>query len=219
MYPLHIVVIAGTSPILTQALSLLLAQQPDLQVAGTATTGSSLHLLLEQYAPHVVLTGPVLDYPDCASLTRTIKAAHPQTGVVLFGAQQPEQIILSAIAAGAEGFVPLCAPLPELLHTIRVVCAGGHCYCPEINLALSRVLRTARKQQEQAPALSPVFTPKERQVLALICQGFTTKDICSALVLTPGTVNTHRKSLLAKTGAQNAAGLVLYAVQNGLVPV
>ena len=108
MHLLHVVVIAGTSPILTDALSLLLAQQPDLQVAGTAHTGSSLQLLIDRYLPHVVLIGPQLDQLDCASLTRTIKAAHPQTGVVVFGADQPEQTIPAVIAAGAEGFVPLC---------------------------------------------------------------------------------------------------------------
>lgn len=219
MRPLHVVVIAGTSPILTQALSLLLAQQPDIQVAGTAPTGSSLHHLLEQYAPHVALTGPLLDYPDYASLTRTIKAAHPQTGLVLFGAHQPEQIILAAIAAGAEGFVPFCAPLPELLHTIRVVCAGGHCYSPEINRSLSRALRSIRKQQEQDSTVLQMLTTKEQQVLTLICQGFTTKDICTTMKLMPGTVHTHRKNLLAKTGAKNVAGLVFYAVKEGIVPI
>jgi DNA-binding NarL/FixJ family response regulator len=212
------IVIAFSSPILAQALSLLLQQQPQIQVSGIVQTPAELQEHLRQYLPRLVLTDTQLGHLDCAALTYELKAVHPEIGIVLFGAPEPTQHIFSAIVAGAEGFVPLHAPFAELLRAIRFADRGQPYTSPDLSKALSHAL--FRMRAKDAARISPfrLLTEKEQQVLAFICREHTTKEICLAMQLKPSTVDTHRKQLLKKTGARNVAGLVLYAVKEGLIP-
>ncbi len=214
----HITVaIAFSSPIFAQGLSLLLQQQPDIQVPQIAHSPTTLQEQIQQFSPQVVLAETHLGHLDCATLTSDLKTSHPEIGIVLFGAPEPSQLILSALVAGAEGFVPLHAPISELFRAIRFVDRGQPYISPDINKVLSQAICHIRARDGAGGLSFPLFTKKEQQVLALICQEYTTKEICKALQLKPSTVNTHRKQLLEKTGAKNVAGLVLFALRNGLL--
>lgn len=211
-------VIAHSSPIFAQGLSLLLQQQPDICVRGIAHSPAVLREQIQQFAPLVVLVETQLGLPDCAFLPFELKTSHPETGIVLFGAAEPSQLILSALVAGAEGFVPKHAPISELLRAIRLADRGQSYISPDLNKGLSQAISRMRAREGGKMPPCSLLTEKEQQVLLLICREYTTKEICQALQLKPSTVDTHRKRLLEKTGAKNVAGLVLYAVREGFVP-
>lgn len=106
--------------------------------------------------------------------------------------------------------------MPELLQAILLVGSGRTYYSPSICRLLNQALHRIR-HQEATNGLCSLLTPKEQQVLELVCRQYTTKDICKTLKLTPGTVHTHRRHLLEKTGAKNVVGLVLYAFKEGIL--
>ncbi|HEY8743312.1 MAG TPA: response regulator transcription factor [Chloroflexota bacterium] len=201
-----------------EGLRLILESQEDLQVVGEAASGNEAvrkSLLLQ---PDVVVMD--LTMPDGGGLeaTEAIKQAFPQTQVLVLTMHDTQEYFFRLLQAGASGYVVKGAHKADLLAAIRAVATGGVYLYPTLAKQLvGDYLRQAR-QGETADQLA-TLTEREREVLQLLVEGQTGREIADVLVLSPATVERHRANLMAKLGLHSRAELIKYALRRGLIQV
>jgi DNA-binding NarL/FixJ family response regulator len=145
---------------------------------------------------------------------RQIRAARPDAPVIVFTAFDTDERIVSAVRAGAQGYLLKGAPRDELFKAIRVVSEGGSLLQPVV---ASKLLQHMSQQATERETSADSLTEREMEVLKLLAQGKTNKEIAAALVISERTVKFHVGSILSKLGAGNRTEAVTIAAQRGLV--
>jgi DNA-binding NarL/FixJ family response regulator len=195
-------------------LKMILSDAPDIEVVFEAGNGEQFFKRLAYEPVDVVILDvemPVLDGVDTLTKLRQTDA---DTRVVMLTMHDSERLINHLMQLGANGFL-LKDEDPEVVRTaVRRVAEDGIYFRDYVSRAL---LRQGRKPKKADGYLGPDLTDRELEVLTLICQELTSKEIGERLFISARTVEGHRRSLQEKTGARNIVGLVLYAVRNGLV--
>jgi DNA-binding NarL/FixJ family response regulator len=145
---------------------------------------------------------------------QTLRAC-PGARVVILSAYSDERSVTDAIRAGARGFVIKRASRGDLFDAIRAVASGSVYLSQEVS---QRLIAQISSGVETTPAMDcPTLTPRERQVLRMIAEGKSSKDIASEIGLSPETVRSYRKAMMKKLGVHNVAGLTQLAISNGIV--
>jgi DNA-binding NarL/FixJ family response regulator len=207
------ILIVDDHPIVRDGLEAILGTQPDFQVSGAAASGEEALSLFEGQRPDVVLLDLEMPGMDGVEVIRKLRKKNPGVRIVVFTAFDTDERILSAVQAGAKGYLLKGVPRSELFEAIRVVHQGGSLLQPVV---ASRLLnQIAAPDSEAAPVEE--LTPREKDVLLLLAQGQQNKEIAAELVITERTVKFHISSILAKLGAGNRTEAVRIAVQQGLV--
>lgn len=207
------ILIVDDHPIVRDGLVAILGTQPDLQVVGAAASGQEALALFGQLQPDVVLLDLEMPGMDGVELIRQLRQAQAEVRVVVFTAFDTDERILSALQAGAKGYLLKGAPRTELFEAIRVVHQGGSLLQPVV---ASRLLnQIATPGPEEAPVEE--LTQREQEVLQLLAQGKQNKEIAAELAITERTVKFHISSILGKLGAGNRTEAVRIALQEGLV--
>ncbi len=198
------------------------------QVVGEADDGAAARDLVRQTRPDVVLMD--LRMPGLSGLaaTRLLKAEFPELPVVILTASEEEDDLFEAVKSGAQGYLLKSDP-PETVATLVEAAARGEAaLTPHLALRIPQELSQQTKTTP-APARSParpapaedlveLLTAREREVLELLVQGATNKEIARRLVVSENTVKYHLKNILGKLHLQNRAQVVAYALKHGLVP-
>ena len=185
----------------------MLEDEPDMQVVGEAGEGEEAIKLATQLHPQVVVMDCALPAMNGLEATRQILAHLPDTAVLMLSMHTESTWVRQAIAAGAKGYVLKNALDLELGAAIRKVAAGETIFAPEL---------------EQRPALKgerSALTPRELEVLQMIVDGKSNKEIAIALELSANTVAVHRANIMNTLGIHKTAELVVYAIRAGLVNV
>jgi DNA-binding NarL/FixJ family response regulator len=185
----------------------MLEDEPDMQVVGEAGEGEEAIRLATQLHPQVVVMDCALPAMNGLEATRQILAHLPDTAVLMLSMHTESTWIRQAIAAGAKGYVLKNALDLELGAAIRKVAAGETVFAPEL---------------EQRPALKgerSALTPRELEVLQMIVDGKSNKEIAIDLELSANTVAVHRANIMNTLGIHKTAELVVYAIRAGLVNV
>jgi DNA-binding NarL/FixJ family response regulator len=206
--------VADDHPVVRDGLVAMLSTQPDFVVVGEAATGIEAVERAAVLAPDVVLLDLEMPGMDGVEALRRIRAARPDVPVIVFTAFDTDERILGAVQAGARGYLLKGAPRDELFKAIRVVGKGGSLLQPVV---ASKLLQHISRQSDKPAASVEVLTDRETEVLALLAQGKTNKEIAAALVISERTVKFHVGSILGKLGAGNRTEAVTIAVQRGLV--
>src|SRR3954471_343293 len=204
------ILIADDHPIVREGLIAVLETQPDFVVVGEAANGA---LAVERAAalrPDVILLDLQLPEIDGVAALRAIRAADAGAKVIIFTAFDTDERILSAVQAGAQGYMLKGAPREELFQAIRVVHGGGSLLQPVV---AARLLR----QVSSAPTLPEPLTERELEVLGLLAKGRQNKEIANELFISERTVKFHVSAILAKLGVGNRTEAVSKAAQLGLV--
>lgn len=211
------VILADDQEIVRRGIKLLLEREmPALQIVGDASDGREAVRLARELRPDVAvldLAMPVLNGLDAA---REIRRHVPLTKTILLTGYAEDRRVLQALRAGINGYVVKTQPPRELAQAIEEVARGGVYLSPVVSRAVAEAFFTA----EQSPAgrlPSERLTPRERQVLQLVAEGKTTKEIATILGVSVKTTESHRTRMMHKLGVQTAAGLVRYAIREGLV--
>ena len=184
----------------------ILEDEPDIDVVGEAADGGEAVKLADQLKPKVIVMDCAMPGTSGLDATRQILAKNPDALVLMLSMHPEETLVKQAMDAGARGYVLKNAVDLELGAAIRRVAAG------------ERVLDS---QLQRPPVLkgsrSAALTPRELEVLQLIVEGKSNKEIAAVLNLSANTVAVHRANMMDALGAHKTAELVVYAIRNGLV--
>ena len=182
-----------------------LAVVPDLQVIGEAASGADALELAAALAPDLMLVDVGMRGMNGIELATQLRQRHPAIRVLMLSMYDNREYVLSAIRAGARGYVLKESPTEEILAAISSVCAGGTYFSAQIlDLAL-----------QQGVSSVPQLTAREHEVLLLLAHGRSNKLVARALDIGVRTVETHRLSLRRKLGVDSPSDLLKIAVQNG----
>ncbi len=199
-------------------IAMVLDSQPDLEVVGQAEDGDQVPGLVAQSRPDVVVMDVRMSRVDGVTATRrlhdTLGEAAPR--VLVLTTFDFDEAAVSAIEAGASGFVLKDAEPLELLRAVRVVAAGGSLLAPSVT---RRVIEQFAGAGTRAVTVHPQMgelTEREREMVAWVATGRSNDEIAAELVISPATVRTHVSRAMIKLGARDRAQLVVFAIQSGL---
>jgi two-component system response regulator NreC len=210
------VLLAEDHAIVREGIRRLLAAEPDIVVVGEAADGEAAVRLTENLRPDVVCMD--ISMPGLSGLeaTRQIKARFPEVGIVVLTMHEEEAYFYELVKAGASGYVLKRASARDLVDAVRAV-AGGHTFLhPVIARRLVREHEHPGGRDDDRRRYDGL-TERERQVVRLIANGKTNREIAEALHISVKTVETHRTHIMEKLDLHDRAHLVRYAVRKGLV--
>ena len=208
------ILIADDHGVLRAGLRALLNAEPGLEVVGEAADGLTALQLAAELRPDVALMDLSMPGLDGIQVTRQLKETLPGTRVLILTVHEDESLLREAIQAGASGYIIKRAVESELINAIRAVCSGDLYVHPTLTRALLRDLSPAIAS-DQAPTES--LTPREIDVLRLIAQGYTNRQVAEKLHVSVRTVESHRANLTSKLDIASRAELVRYAREHGLL--
>jgi DNA-binding NarL/FixJ family response regulator len=209
------VVLADDHVVLRSGLKALLEAEPDLEVVGEASTGVQAVERARNLNPDVVVMD--LDMPEMGGLdaTREIAALGKETRVLVLTMHAEEDQLLAVLDAGGSGFIRKTKAEEDLIRAIRSVARGEVFLYPNATRMLLQRYRQAEEQGEASPLEE--LSDREREVLALTAEGYSSTEIGKKLFLSPKTVDTYRSRLMQKLGISHRAELVKFALRTGLL--
>jgi DNA-binding NarL/FixJ family response regulator len=208
------ILVVDDHPVVREGLVAMLQTQPDFEVVGEAGSGGEGLAMISNFAPDVVLLDLELPGVDGVGVLRQLREANAPTRVIVFTVFDTDDRIISAVRAGAAGYLLKGAPRSELFAAIRAVYSGGSLLQP---LVASTVLRHVAQRDHADEPPAPNLTPRERSVMELLARGKSNKEIAAALEVAERTVKFHVSAIFAKLGATNRTEAVTRAVQAGIV--
>jgi DNA-binding NarL/FixJ family response regulator len=204
------VFITDDHPLVLEGLRSLLGNEKEVELAGYATNGQSCIDFFTNNTADVILMDIGLPDMSGIDLCEIIKTQHPGVMVLALSSFNDGHNINAMMEKGASGYVIKNADKEELLQAIHEVSKGRTYFCFEAGHA-------ARKESNNAKKPLPPLTRREKEVLQLIAEGYTNPEIAEKLFVSSATVDTHRKSLLAKLDVKNTALLIRFAMEHKLV--
>ena len=186
------------------------------QLVAEANTAAETLSICQRFAPDLLLLDVDMAGKSGVALVADIKRVAPATHVLLYCTTVEEGDVLAAMRAGADGFLEKTCSRSDFLQAIERVCSGDHYLCPRTVNVLAKSLRRKGSQESETPGRSQL-TRREKEILALISAGDSSKEIAKKLFLSVSTVETHRANVMTKIGARNVAQLIQYGFQNGLI--
>ena len=211
------VIVADDQTAVREGLVLLLGTLPGIAVAGEAADGDAAVDLVTAVHPQVVLMDLNMPVCDGVTATRRISADHPGTRVVVLTTYADDESIISALQAGALGYLTKDATRAEIGRAVLTAAAGQAVLDPAVQ---QRLLSAAtRGHDASGPPVGPAgdgeLTPREAEVLRLIADGRSNREIARALFVSEATVKTHVNRIFAKTGSRDRAQAIRYAYTHG----
>lgn len=205
------VLLADDHTIVRQGLKLILASQPDFEVVGEAANGREAADLAEKLRPDIVLMDVQMPDLNGIEATRRMVAANSRLKVLVLSMHKEALYVREVLKAGARGYILKDAIDTELLSAMRSVARGDGYISP----AVSGALLSDYREQSSNPL--DTLSTREREVLQLIAEGKTNKEVATRLNLSVYTVDSHRGKIMEKLNLHSAGELVRFAMKNGLV--
>lgn len=208
------VIIADDHAIVRAGLRLLLSSESDMEIVGEADGGKDAYALVNELFPEILILDLSMPDMDGIELSRLIHTQFPQIKILILTVHQDESLLREAMKVGASGYILKQAAETELITAIRTVQKGDIFVQPSMLRALLLPVKPEVKSD-----LDPeeVLTPREREILFLIIQGYTNKEIADELGISPRTVEGHRANLTAKLNISSRVDLLRYARSHGLI--
>ena len=210
------VLIADDHAVLRAGLRMLLGAQPDMEVVGEAADGDEAVRKVLETRPDIALIDITMPVTGGVKAIERIRQQCPETRVLVLTMHEVPAYLRSALAAGASGYVVKSAAGSELLSAIRGVHRGRTVLDPALAAVVVQGALGKRTVGSQAGGPGNLLSPREREVLDLVAQGYTNQKIADRLGLSVKTVETYRSRLVEKLGLRSRADLVRYALDSGL---
>ncbi len=204
------IILADDHSVVRQGIRILLERE-SFEVVGEAANGLEAVRLAEKHQPDIAILDLSMPVMNGITAVGQIRDVSPRTKVVLLTMYTEEHHILQALRAGVNACVTKTQAVEHLIVAIREVCAGGVYLSPSVSGAVVQAY-LARSETPYDP-----LTDRERQVLQLVAEGNTTKEIALVLGVAAKTAETHRVKVMEKLDIHSTAGLVRYAIRRGLV--
>jgi two-component system response regulator NreC len=210
------IVIADDHTIIRSGLKLLLEQHPDFKVVAEANDGREAVQLVAQHRPDVAVLDIGMPQLNGIEATRQIGSEAPETQVVILSMHSDEGYVLRALKAGARAYILKNSAEADLIRAVRAVAEGKSFFSPVISkMLLEDYVRQVREKSVEDSY--DLLTPREREILQLLAEGRTNKEVAATLGLSLHTVETHRGNILQKLNLHGVPELILYAVRKGII--
>lgn len=210
------ILLADDHTVVRDGLRALLEKQPDMTVVAEASDGRDCIRLAEEQSPDVVVMDIGMPSLNGIEATRRILAANPRTAVVMLSMHQDESYVLRSLKAGAKGYLLKDSLRGDVIDGIRAVAQGRSFLTRKVR----RMLQEDYVRQMESRGLDDSYdllTDREREVLHMVAEGKSNKEVAGLLNISPTTVETHRAHILQKLGIHSVPELILYAVRKGIV--
>ncbi|GAB4109927.1 MAG: response regulator transcription factor [Roseiflexaceae bacterium] len=222
------ILIVDDQELIRRGLKIILDQQPDMVVVGQASDGEHALQLVRSEQPQLVLMDLKMPRMGGAQATRTITTEFPEIQVVVLTTYDTDDLVFDAVRAGAQAYVLKDTSSEDLLDVIRGVHQGESRLDPAIARKVMNEFRRISGPLTQAPTIAPAETPaempsfehlteREAEILALIAQGKSNREIGAELFLSEGTVKNYVSRTMAKLHANDRTQLILTALRAGIV--
>ena len=212
------VVIADDHTVLREGLKAVLAVSDDINVVGEARDGLEAIAAARSLAPDVVLMDIAMPGLGGMEATRRIRREYPSVKVLVLTQYDNREYVLRFLRAGASGYVLKTAPARDVMEAVRLVNGGGlYLNTPNAAELIAQALDVGNREVVRGSFDS--LTDREREVLRLIAEGMTSRQIADALTVSIKTVVTHRANLMDKLGIHNRAELIKFGIRHGVVPM
>ncbi|HEX7604521.1 MAG TPA: response regulator transcription factor [Polyangiaceae bacterium] len=211
------VLLVDDHKIIRDGLHAILDEQPGIDVVGEAADGHEALALAQTLRPEVVVMDVSMEGLNGIDATARLACEHPGIKVIGLSMNADRRYVLAMLSAGAAGYLWKNAAADELIRAIQAVAAGRTYLSPEIS---GVVIETAVNASLPAQvATASTLSPREREVLQLLAEGRTSKDIALTLHIGVPTVETHRRQIMGKLKLRSIAELTKYAIREGLTPL
>ncbi|MBI3953533.1 MAG: response regulator transcription factor [Chloroflexi bacterium] len=211
------VLLVDDHPIVRQGLRCILETASDVELVGEAADGVQAVRQADELRPDVVLMDIRMPALDGLEATQQIKKEHPQTGVIVLTVYDNEALVVEAVRAGAAGYLLKDASQELILQAVRAVTSGGSLV--EGNLlqrALEHLGRPEAPGQGELRAKLAALSQREQEVLRLLTEGLTNKEVAKALVISEETAKKHVQNLIAKLGVSDRTAAAVMAARAGI---
>jgi two-component system, NarL family, response regulator NreC len=210
------ILLADDHTVMRRGLRLLLEQQADFQVVGEADDGRQAVDLAGSLHPAVAVLDIGMPLLNGIEAARQIIATDPAIAVVVLSMHSDETYVLRALKAGAKGYLLKNSAEADLIQAVRAVAEGKSFFSPAIGRMLLEdyMRQVAKREVEDSYDL---LTPREKEILQLVAEGKTNKEVANLLKLSLYTVESHRGNILEKLNLHSVPELILYAVRKGII--
>jgi two-component system, NarL family, response regulator NreC len=210
------ILVADDHQLMRSGLRLMLERQPDLSVVGEASDGREAVALAKSLKPEVVVMDIGMPNLNGIEAARQMTQENPQLAVVIVSMHSDESYVLRALKAGARGYLLKDSAEVDLIKAVNAVGSGKSFFSPAVSkLLLDDYVRKLKRTGSEDPY--DLLTPREREILQLVAEGKSNKDIANLLNLSVYTVESHRSNLMEKLNLRGLPELILYAVRRGII--
>ena len=207
------VLVADDHAIVREGICSLLAHRKDIEVVGQAADGRQAIERAQALLPDVVLMDISMPVLNGLEATQELRKSLPGIRILVLSQYESKEYVIPLLCAGAAGYIAKRARANELADAIRAVYFEGAFLPPNI----ARAVVEGAAAESNAAARQPVLTERENEVVRLIADGLSSREIAERLCLSVRTVDTHRSNILEKIGAHSVAELIKYAIREGIV--
>jgi DNA-binding NarL/FixJ family response regulator len=210
------VLLVDDHKIMRDGIKAILCRGDEFRVVGEAESGPDAVQSVKRHHPDLVLMDIGLPGLNGVETTVEILRFHPECKIVILSMYDDENSVVSAIRSGARAFVLKKASDTDLLEALRMVARGGAYLSPQVSDRLLTRIQKGDLESRAAPSALEILSPRELQVLRMVAEGKTSKEIAVMLDLREQTVRSYRKTMMKKLGVNNVAGLTQLALSTGL---
>ncbi len=204
--------------ILREGLKILLSKQPDIEILGEAAVGEEIIELARKLSPDIIIMDISLPGMSGISLTKTIVQADPRIAVLILTMYNDKEYLVSALKAGAKGYLIKEGTIDEMINAINIV--YKHQIYIDKRFGEDTIKEVLQKLKEKnLEESNDILTPREKDVLALIAEGKSNKEIAAVLNISAKTVDVHRSNIMRKLDVHDAISLVKKAAQKGWIKI
>jgi len=212
------IVLADDHEIFRDGFKAMIKKQPSVELLGEASDGEELVSIVRLLRPDVVVTDIKMPKMDGLQATKIITSEFPHIGVIALSMIDEESLIVDMMEAGAKGYLLKNAHKNEIVDAIKAVNDHNIYYCDGTSAKLTKLIATSDKIPFNRKS-KPELSPKEIDVVLLLCEELTNKEIADRLNLSIRTIEGYRDKIHEKIGAKNSAGVVIYAIRNGIYKI
>lgn len=216
MHPIT-VLIADDHEVYRDGLKLMLSKEADFKLIGEAENGERLVEMALKLKPQVILTDINMPLMDGIAATQIIVARRSKSNVIALSMYDDNELILEMLESGAKGYLQKNTNKEQICEAIKTVATGSNYYCSSTGTKLTQLLIKSEKFNPHRNKEKLEFTERELEIIRLLCQNLSSKEIADKMFLSFRTVEGIRCKILEKMEVTNTVGIVIYAAKNKLV--
>ena len=213
------ILLADDHQLILDGINLLLKDAPDIDIVDEANHGDEVLDVLNRRKIYVILMDINMPVKDGITTTREVKQLYPDVKVLALTMVKEGPIITKMLDAGASGYILKNTSKDELISAIRKVANGSKYFSSDVSEEMMNNFAATKEKMKVANATiqKDHLTAREIEIIKLIVEGYSNAEIAEKLIRSPRTIDTHRTNIMKKINVHNIAGLIKYAMANGLI--